>query len=375
MKKVIIIATLCFVSAVFSGCVVVEKEEIDKVGNVLAAIKLRSEVDFPEPVNMDMEWKTEKGVLKMAGRGFSIIDPDPEMNAMMRNVLGFFNGYGFSRDEMNTSREGNDIRTWGYTEEGVACIVRYLPVTETTHDPNDFFVEVRCGLMENGKLIPTEEHELMTLFDDIVLKTNINFSNPKSVSFSWMVDAGETIKTIGVKGKEIFASGVERNFDVSQKYFEKNGFVMDTYNIADGTVTGLEGYKKGMLACTVLSQTTGLDEEEMPTEESKMNVTISCGHLDPKAIPVISKEILIKRLFVEKYGKSESDVRVEITIDEDSFARGMVSFGEEGTEGGIFLVAKVNNAWELVFDGNGSIPCGKLIEMNFPSDMMSDCAS
>ncbi len=47
---------------------------------------------------------------------------------------------------------------------------------------------------------------------------------------------------------------------------------------------------------------------------------------------------------------------------------------ETGMPGGIFLAAKVDNKWQLVFDGNDAITC-TLSQYGFPQEMLSDCAN
>lgn len=80
----------------------------------------------------------------------------------------------------------------------------------------------------------------------------------------------------------------------------------------------------------------------------------------------------IQTLFQEKYPKYKETLTIKINYAVDYFARGSVSF-EKGKEGGIFLAAKVNGAWKIMYDGNGQIPCS-LVKQGFPSRMLSDCA-
>ena len=82
----------------------------------------------------------------------------------------------------------------------------------------------------------------------------------------------------------------------------------------------------------------------------------------------------IKLLFIQKYNKDENEVMVTINQQTAEYARGGVKFGQDGIgEGGIFLAAKVDGKWRLVFDGNGMIPCSQLEDYNFPETMATDC--
>lgn len=80
----------------------------------------------------------------------------------------------------------------------------------------------------------------------------------------------------------------------------------------------------------------------------------------------------ITKLFTAKYPKYAAGLAVVINAETATHARGNVSF-EPGAPGGIFLAAKVDGKWQLVFDGNGSIPCS-LSKYDFPEEMLADCA-
>jgi len=82
----------------------------------------------------------------------------------------------------------------------------------------------------------------------------------------------------------------------------------------------------------------------------------------------------IKQLFIKKYNKPGDEVLVYINQQTNNYARGGVKFGKDGVgEGGIFLVAKVDGKWQLIFDGNGIISCSLLENYNFPKTMVTDC--
>ncbi|MDD5109664.1 MAG: hypothetical protein PHI63_00425 [Patescibacteria group bacterium] len=96
-----------------------------------------------------------------------------------------------------------------------------------------------------------------------------------------------------------------------------------------------------------------------------------CGCYGPPRCSRASAEI--KKLLVAKYPKYAATLTVTIGKETDNHARGSVGF-EKGAPGGNFLAAKVDGKWQIVFDGNGGIPCS-LSEYGFPPEMLSDCAS
>jgi hypothetical protein len=69
----------------------------------------------------------------------------------------------------------------------------------------------------------------------------------------------------------------------------------------------------------------------------------------------------IQYLLAKKYNKSISEVLVKATKENKNYMVGNVHFAQKdlpaGGEGGMFMAAKVENVWKLVYDGNGSIDC------------------
>ena len=83
--------------------------------------------------------------------------------------------------------------------------------------------------------------------------------------------------------------------------------------------------------------------------------------------------LAIKQLFANKYHRSVSDVVLtEKNYDGDHFL-GTVSF-KLAMAGGVLLAARdVQDNWNLVQDGNGSIMCDNIKPYNFPVSMVSEC--
>lgn len=80
----------------------------------------------------------------------------------------------------------------------------------------------------------------------------------------------------------------------------------------------------------------------------------------------------IQKVLASKYPKYASTLTVSIDQQTENHARGSVIFAP-GQPGGIFLATKVDGKWQIVFDGNGNIPCN-LSQYGFPSEMLVDCA-
>lgn len=88
-------------------------------------------------------------------------------------------------------------------------------------------------------------------------------------------------------------------------------------------------------------------------------------------VPVdISEDI--KSLFTLKYPEYRGSITIRIDQQTSDHIRGGVTFVDDQA-GGIFLATKIDGVWQLVFDGNGAIPCS-LNKYGFPSEMLVDCA-
>jgi len=78
---------------------------------------------------------------------------------------------------------------------------------------------------------------------------------------------------------------------------------------------------------------------------------------------------IIRNKLAEKYRKPVSEVNVTVAKSDANHAAGSVLFGQGGLgESGLFLAVKLENDWQLVFDGNGNVDCSKMREQYKFSD-------
>jgi len=89
-------------------------------------------------------------------------------------------------------------------------------------------------------------------------------------------------------------------------------------------------------------------------------------------IPDESENEDLKQVFDAKYPKYADTLTITIRSMTENHARGGVVF-VQGMGGGNFLAAKIDGKWQIVFDGNGQIPCN-LSDYGFPSEMLDDCS-
>jgi hypothetical protein len=113
-------------------------------------------------------------------------------------------------------------------------------------------------------------------------------------------------------------------------------------------------------------------EEIVPpfTEKTKSEIP-PLRENQPAPADTIVDESAIKTALAAAHGKTSDDLTVKNAQITGNFARGGVSYapGGEGPSG-LFLAFKKDGAWEIVFEGNGSVDCNTVEQYGFPSAML-----
>jgi hypothetical protein len=79
----------------------------------------------------------------------------------------------------------------------------------------------------------------------------------------------------------------------------------------------------------------------------------------------------VKQQIVAKHGDNASELTIDVSKISGGYAKGSASAAGGG---GLWFAAKVNNAWKLVWDGNGIILCTDLSDYpDFPKSMIPEC--
>ena len=142
------------------------------------------------------------------------------------------------------------------------------------------------------------EDEISSLLTSLKKETEIDFSEIKDVEIKWVVEVEPKVQEKTIAGKSFEVEGISSQQAKKVETFLKNkGFEIDLYNMADGTVAGLKGYKKdqarlpspegeangGQVVCTIAEGATGYKEaigRWIPPEPEKRDVEVKCGLLN-----------------------------------------------------------------------------------------------
>jgi hypothetical protein len=144
------------------------------------------------------------------------------------------------------------------------------------------------SILKDNPISPTDDVDqqnsdgISQLLDDLQEQTEIDFSKTGVTKVDWNIE-GETegkilqIEKVSLAGKSFSAQRVAYDKTKAiEAYFSDNGFEIDQYNVADGTVGGAIGYKNESTICMVVS---GLSDgaEGIDQENPEFDITVSCA--------------------------------------------------------------------------------------------------
>lgn len=102
-----------------------------------------------------------------------------------------------------------------------------------------------------------------------------------------------------------------------------------------------------------------------PENERITNSILDTFSFTKKVTDTVTSSTLqksVQEFLAKKYKKSVNEVNVTVKKEVSGYASGSVLFGQGGPgEGGMWL-AVLDNDWDVVWDGNGSIDCVKMRE-------------
>lgn len=148
--------------------------------------------------------------------------------------------------------------------------------------------------------------EISILLENLEQETGIDFSEIEETEFKWIVKVDPKVEEENVSGKGFEANVISsEEFDSIHPFLINNGFKTDVYNFADGTISGLRGYRKDKAVCAVSGGLTGYKEAEgqwIPPDTSNWDITVKCGNIEKTEMEYATEDWQIYTN--EKYGYS-----------------------------------------------------------------------
>jgi len=145
------------------------------------------------------------------------------------------------------------------------------------------------------------------------------------------------------------------------------------YKIGFFLLFGIVLFVAGSQASKFFPSTTPPTPSPLPvvTEEATPSPTVAVA---ATLAPVADDIDGIRTAMAKKYGKTPSDVELEVSKKDTLHAWGVTKFKGE-MAGGWFLAYKETSGWIIVDDGNGTISCEKIAPYNFSVSMVEECVN
>jgi len=148
------------------------------------------------------------------------------------------------------------------------------------------------------------------------------------------------------------------------------GIVLLVLGVAGGYYVGTNYKVVPQEAATTEAPPSGGSGQE--AETSIPTPTQATGTATPTADEKAALIVAVKAGLVAEHGSSASSMNVTVSKIQGNFATGG-AVDPESVGGAMWLAAKVNGMWKLVWDGNGTIPCESIDPYNFPVSMVPEC--
>lgn len=125
------------------------------------------------------------------------------------------------------------------------------------------------------------QDEVNKILADLRDLVEVDWTEVEEDEIEWQKIIGYDI----LSGQKIAAYEIsDQQFRAVENFFTDNGFDIDVYNVAAGTISGATGYQKYFVACKVIGGVTGYQDAEVgeewePANPHKKDIEISCGLL------------------------------------------------------------------------------------------------
>jgi len=198
----------------------------------------------------------------------------------------------------------------------------------------------------------------------------INLKETTGLDFGNVYDAELIWNELTVSSKGIEADNMAYQQDEKiREFFINQGFEEDALNSRFGVLARSYAFKKDSLVCILeINMCDDCLDEGLAIKEFKNDLIVKCGFLSEFNAP-LSLIDKIKDLFAKKYPNTEFDIFIE--KQSGNYIQGSIVF--ENDQGGGFLLAEKQGQWQIVYDGNGVIPCEQIEEYDFPEAFVGEC--
>lgn len=105
-------------------------------------------------------------------------------------------------------------------------------------------------------------------------------------------------------------------------------------------------------------------------KNTKNNMQVDSSKINEQNIKT-TKDYMLDA-FSKKYSRAKENFKIEVLTETGNFAKGSVNTNNEHS-GGLWFAVKQSGGWNLVYDGNGIMPCDIADTNNLPIELVPSC--
>ncbi len=160
----------------------------------------------------------------------------------------------------------------------------------------------------------------------------------------------------------------EVNMLWQQQSYPEYKYAVEIYDVPNKTITYIMPINEIIVDKIIVDEP--IIVPSLKPEEATEEATEEAEIVDEKEI----LETVIRDAIIEKRGGDPDNLIIIVSKIEGDYSSGGVRNASAEVGGAMWLAAKVDGVWELVWDGNGAIYCNDLIDyLDFPASMIPEC--
>ena len=262
----------------------------------------------------------------------------------------------------------------------IVCAVIFLAVaiTVTYRQLNPSRVNAPAVLVAPKNETLKNPDYLSFLLTEVAYETELEFSTIKDENLDWQLsnNIAFAIQGKAIESCQPIETVMAEEDQKTPKTLLQEAFAIRGFVTVNKQTEESSGWKKEGLYC-VIANPSRIGEKK-PVDYPDMSCTsLECAELNSAELTTKGKTYEeIRKLFAKKYAISLNTISLGIQQEDLNHIRGAAAVDKrdgENSESEIFLAAKENNEWVLVFDGNGRINCAEMEKYDFPKEMVQDC--
>lgn len=195
---------------------------------------------------------------------------------------------------------------------------------------------------------------LQSAVNEIEKLTRLALKETQQTSIPWSINGTGEKDKISINGREYSFEKITDAYDKIAKAFEQIGFALDRFNVTTDTKGSVTGYRLDDLICLL----------------STVDASLKCGELPVDLDTENDDDNMILGLLSKEFNLESDKINISYVSKTDTRARGHATASDTTR---MFLAAKQEGLWKMVYVGGGDFSCEEVEPYSFPEYMVDDC--